>query len=665
MEHRLFKIMMVAAALLVLCPGTSGADNADGGTTSPFEIGAGCRIISMGGVAAANKGDAFVMLWNPAWLEGVDRIEIDLFHTPLFDESTSYSSILASYPFVDFGVVSVGVLQLRVGDIERRDSENRLITEDLNNIQTRYLIGYARHLYREVAIGVNLKIDRFVQGSYVANGFGIDAGIASEHIIRSSILDGVRFGASIDNLLEPRITLASEEAGDPIALRFGVAVHRSIGRSNRALVAVDVHKTRYSDTQLHLGMEYVLRDMFAVRGGWECGIPTFGFGFDLGYGILDYAYRSTDLGGNHLFSLTFKFGYSRAEKLLERNRRIEEEIQNELEVKMRDFEREFVTTAMERGDSCLNSLDYRSAEEEFNRVLLWSPDHEDAKHKMNFARSEIFVQHGDSLMQSGSPVEALFHYNRAMEVLPREETQGMIDECERIIEAGADRQRVAADIFAQSLEFYAEHKWDEAKNGFDKVLEYSPEHAHAREYVLKTKEKIREERDLTISKIENLISKKRYAAALEKLRTAAGRYPADTYFGSKFEDVQHLHAAIVERETDAAIKKDSPQTQILVDETELRAEYDLGYNFFKRGDFRNAIGVWEKVWAIHPEFDKLSNNLIKAYQYMGMELYAKQRYEQALDMWGRILRIDPENSKAHRYIARTKEELLKLEGLTN
>ena len=55
---------------------------------------------------------------------------------------------------------------------------------------------------------------------------------------------------------------------------------------------------------------------------------------------------------------------------------------------------------------------------------------------------------------------------------------------------------------------------------------------------------------------------------------------------------------------------------------------------------------------------------MKAYQYLGMEHYARHEYDRALEVWNKILAVDPNNEKAIRYITKTKEELSKLEGFT-
>lgn len=667
MERRLMnggiKTGIVLGALMLLLCFPLHAHEGDGGTTSPFALGAGCRIISMGGVASTNWGDSYVLFWNPAGLHVLDRSEVDLFHTSLLDESTNYSALVLSYPFIDLGVVSLGAVQLRVGGIDRRDAENREIDGDLENIQTRFLLGYAKNIYRGIALGVNFKIDRFVQGSYVANGFGFDAGFGMRSVVTSYPVDEIRFGAAVTNMLEPKITLASEEVGDPVSFRLGASALRSISK-DRILVAFDLHKSRYSDTHFHIGAEYLVRELLAVRIGLENDIPTFGLGFDLRYFVFDYAYRSTELDGNHLFSLTYRFGRSRSERLEARKSQRDLEIQREIEKKVSGFENEFVTTALLRGDEHMAAGEFDEAVEEFNRVLLFSPDHKEATLKSALARGSILVIRGDSLMQAGRPAEALFAYKQAQEFVPADRIKDRIEECGIRIAEAEDRLRVVDKIFTQALEYYTNRHWTEAVSGFDKVLELEPEHALAIEYGTKAKKKIQMEHDLLGKRIARLVSEQMYTSAVEELRTALERYPTDPELSAKLAEIQELLAE-EERRISTERAKHVPRSRPTVAAERLRPKYERGIESFTRSDFRNAIKVWEEVWKLDPEFENVSEYLTKAYQFLGMELYAGQRYEKALEMWERILLVDPGNGKAQRYITRTKEEISGLEGISN
>jgi len=455
---------LIIAAVFMALPLSGLSAEEDWGVESPFALGAGSRGIAMGSAAAAVWGDSYALFWNPAGLYFIERNEADIFHTSLFDESTTYSSLLYSHPFLDIGVISLGAVQLRVGGIEQRDSENSVIEGELKNLQTRYHLCYAKDLYKGFAGGLNLKLDRYDMGTYVGSGFGVDLGLGLETPVQSPVIDGMSVGLALVNLVEPTISLVEREVGDPRSFRVGFSLWRTISSrmNDRLLFSMDFDKNRYAEAHFHIGGEYRIYEFFSVRGGWDAGLPTFGCGFQLNHVNFDYAYRSTDLGGNHLFSLIFRFGSSRTEKLAERQKRRDKELKIQVEEQVDLFEEQFVTFALESGKESLDSGRFEEAIDHYQRVLLWSPGDEEAGRGLMLARASFFAQQGDSLMQGGNFAEALFSYRTAYESLQAPEIMERIEFCEKQIEEMSDRRQVVDDILSRSLELYTSREWEEA-----------------------------------------------------------------------------------------------------------------------------------------------------------------------------------------------------------
>ena len=149
--NRLFRIIIIvsltAGMSAIAPPRVLVAEDGTGGTISPFALGAGGRNTALGGASAAVWGGSYSLVWNPAGLVSVERGELALFHTPMFDGSCSYSTALVSWPLLDVGVISAGIMHLKIGDIERRDSDNMLAGSDLSNRQTRYILGFGRTIH--------------------------------------------------------------------------------------------------------------------------------------------------------------------------------------------------------------------------------------------------------------------------------------------------------------------------------------------------------------------------------------------------------------------------------------------------------------------------------------------------------------------------------------
>jgi tetratricopeptide (TPR) repeat protein len=643
------------------------AGGEDAGTTSPFGLGAGCRSVAMGGASAAVWGDSYALFRNPAGLFSVERDEVDLFHTSLFDESTAYSALALSHSFLNLGVLSFGAIQLRVGGIERRDDANMLIGEDFTNVQTRYALGYAQQIVKGFTAGLNLKLDRFTQGSYSANGFGLDAGLGLETPVHSPAVDGIAVGVSFRNLLEPSINLVERTAGDPRGVRAGLSVWKSISSRlrDRLTIAVDADKARFSDGRIQFGAEYGMKDLFAVRGGWDGSDPTFGCGFTVRQFILDYAYRSTELGGNHLFALAFRFGASRTQKSERAQKRHDEEIRREIEAQIASYEGRAVQTGLAEGRDRLANGDYAGATDRFGRVLLWSPSDKEAADGLRRASAALAISRGDSLMAQGKYAAALLSYRESQKRLPSNDASERIRRCEQRAMEYSNAERTKEEMLAKAIELYAERNWSDAGLCFKEVLAIDSKNAIAADYLARARGKIQEQREKVIGDADRFVAEGRFSAAIQSLTIEYEKNVTDVRLEAKIAAITRLQKE-AERTKQQAVEPAGRGTALSADElTRLGQGYERGIGSFSRGDFSRAIDEWEAVYRTAPRFKQVSEYLVKAYQYLGMERYANHEYGKALEVWNRIFSVDPDNEKALRYINKTKEELSRLEGITN
>lgn len=662
MRHKLIVFVLLAGAAVPVFGHDGGV-----GTTSPFDLGAGGRRIAMGGAGAAVWGDSYALFWNPAGLSRIEYKEASLFHTSLFDESTTYSALALSHPLLDIGVFSFGIIQLRVGGIEQRDASNMLLEGEMRDTETRYELGFAREIAKGLSVGVDAKLDRFSQGPYSANGLGLDAGIGLETPGRSSAVDGIAIGLSIVNLIEPTIKLVERESGDPRGVLAGAAVWKSISQSlqDRLTIAVDVKKSQTSDAHLHFGAEYRVMDAFAARGGWDAGAPTFGCGVEVKRILFDYAYRGTELGGNHLFSLAMRFGASRSEERERAQRFRDEEMRRELDARIVSYESRSINSALDEAQASLARGDHAGAIDRFRGVLLWSPANELAQDGLRRASAALAIAAGDSLMASGRYAEALLSYREAQKNLTSEETADRILRCERRIQELSSTERMKNEMLATAIDRYASRDWDDAAAGFKEVLAVEPGNELARTYLARTDEKAHEEYERAIAGADRLAASGRFAAAIQSLTIELEKHPGDARLQAKIAEVARLQKNAELAASNAAAAKSRPAPVSAEERERLRPAYDRGIEFLAQADFARAIGEWEGVYRVDPQFEQVAGYLVKAYQYLGMEYYARHEYERALEIWNKILVVDPNNEKAIRYITKTREELSKLEGFTS
>jgi hypothetical protein len=96
----------------------------DGGTQSPFGLGAGARDLARGASALSSPDPVAAVYWNPSALARVDRIGLGGFHSRLFESGVGYQYLGAAVPTMDFGSFGFGLFRLGVDGIEERDAAN-------------------------------------------------------------------------------------------------------------------------------------------------------------------------------------------------------------------------------------------------------------------------------------------------------------------------------------------------------------------------------------------------------------------------------------------------------------------------------------------------------------------------------------------------------------
>lgn len=640
------------------------AEDGTGGTISPFALGAGGRNTALGGASAAVWGGSYSLVWNPAGLVSVERGELALFHTPLFDGLCSYSTVLVSWPLLDMGVISAGIMHLKIGDIERRDYGNMMTGSDLSNRQTRYILGFGKTIHGGLSGGISLKLDRYAQGEYSANGFGMDAGLGVRGKINSPLIDGMAAGINFFNIVEPVYTIVSEESGDPSGARGGIAMWRSMPGTldDRLLFASDLVKSRYSETGLHVGIEYSINGMFAVRAGYDEGNATLGAGFRIHTVEVDYAFRDSDLESYHLFSISYGYGETSSQRLARRRKARDEEIQRKLVIETDRYETDLISSSMESGKRALENGRYDKATVYFEAALLWDPANTEARDGRNRAEGLIHIKRADSLFAGQMYPEALFEYRLGSQYSEHEEVRARIEACEKSIGEAENSRAILDRMISHSLELYTSRQWADASRAFEEILLIDPENGIAIQYHEKSIFRNREYYDSIIRDVEQTVSRMHYEKAAGLVHTGLEDFPRDKGLMSRLSEIERLKKN--------AEKKDLAATELstfspVLSSTKiksLRPDYEMGVAFFTEGKYEDAIDSWEKVWKVWNSFEKVEEYLVKAYQFRGMDLYADHRYEEALEAWQKILVIDPRNEKAARYIRRTREEMGLLEG---
>jgi hypothetical protein len=275
----------------------------NGTTTASFlELMPNGRAAGMGGAYTALANDASAMAWNPAGLTRVKSFSVHAMYQ-MYVQGTSYQYLAGAFDLPGLGPIGVHAAMLGSGDIPKttEDSSGGLIesgtsftTSDLN-----LGVGWATKLFFGMRVGV---VGTWFQQRIDT---GTTSGFAADFGWQWTPFPMLRLGAAYAHL-GPKVNGESL----PTTWRAGAAISL-----DPLMVAGEVTQAVGAPMIFHVGAEYELLGMLALRGGYQTGLGAGGLsGFQGGLGMkwsflaLDYALAPMgDLGLSHRVSLGLNF----------------------------------------------------------------------------------------------------------------------------------------------------------------------------------------------------------------------------------------------------------------------------------------------------------------------------------------------------------------------
>ncbi len=266
----------------------------------------GARAIGMGGAFSAVASDASAAHWNPAALASLQRQEIGFAYADRFGLGLNHSYLNYVLPVGDHHAIGVDWLNLGFDDSELSTGQNKLAFAYgyRNGIESlRPYIGNA-------AIGVSGKYRSFnvdLDGNNLgsASGWGFDLGLLAPlpYGVRLAVVAQDVGGTSLQ--YENGISETAYESRYRVGLSYRPVEGLTLG--------MDL------DDSFHLGAEYWLRGLLALRAGMatELDTPesfagattaTFGLGVKYRFAQIDYAYeRHPVLAPTHYTSISLAY----------------------------------------------------------------------------------------------------------------------------------------------------------------------------------------------------------------------------------------------------------------------------------------------------------------------------------------------------------------------
>lgn len=292
------KVVILILALLCLPMATWAADNT-AAAFSRTNVDAKSSGMGMAGTTTAVGGNT--VAWNPALLATLDRVDVDLMSTTLF-ETTYISAFLAGKNW------GIGYTNANLAGIPEttRDSNGRSATTGTAYNFTGNVIYLATgfSLIKDVDFGATAKYIHQSIATTNASGIGVDIAL-NYHPLKWLTTSLVA-----ENFIPPTLTWNTADASKevlPLIIRGGV---RFDIISGMLVLATDLVKEQDRNTAINIGVEYTPISLAAFRAGLHNGRVTLGTGLMVDGLRLDASWETpiqTNLDDMYRFGIGLTF----------------------------------------------------------------------------------------------------------------------------------------------------------------------------------------------------------------------------------------------------------------------------------------------------------------------------------------------------------------------
>ncbi len=325
-------LLTILGFVIAVASGLPAADG-DGGYAGAFmQVPIGARPTAMGGAYLSISDDGAGALYNPA---GVATLKQPLLATAYrlmnLDRSLGYAAVV----FPTKGNSALGLLWRYAGSgsVVARDHDGNPLENELSQENHDFSIVFAKRFEHFLSVGVKMYYLHSSFAQMKASSVGFDMGLvlymdrllfSRESTARRPVKD-MRVGLVLKHLQAKYIWNNKDYVGryiagggmgseqeDPIPLEYGIGVSGRL-LERRLVLASDLIMTSEQGAALHAGLEYYVKPILAVRGGFSDGrlVTGGGYVFKLGSRALaiDYAFSTdrADEGSEHIFSFDFLF----------------------------------------------------------------------------------------------------------------------------------------------------------------------------------------------------------------------------------------------------------------------------------------------------------------------------------------------------------------------
>jgi hypothetical protein len=317
-------VVVAGLALCMMLPASS-ASAANKYAGEFLTHGVGARALGMGSAFVAVADDVTAGYWNPAGLADIGGPEVQLMHSETFGDVVNYDTGAYAQPIAKDASLGVTIVRLAVDNIpftQDFEYDEYRVIYDPDKIQWKsdseaaMYVSYAKRMSDRMSLGGNLKLIRKSIADYSCYGFGFDLGA------KYDVWEGATLGVNVQDATTTLLVWDTRERERIMpAVKVGVAYSRPVSSMSGVLTLAADADVRFENRQLadqyhvgsvsadsHYGMEFVYKDLVAVRAGLAMGQLTAGAGLTLAGFTVDYAFGKHEyLDSSHRVSASYAF----------------------------------------------------------------------------------------------------------------------------------------------------------------------------------------------------------------------------------------------------------------------------------------------------------------------------------------------------------------------
>ena len=664
------RLLLIITILLCLT-GISAAQSG-GGYASPFTLGTGARDLALAGANLAQADFATAAYWNASRLARAERYTFATFHSQLYDSDVAYQYFGLAIPTMDFGTFGMGIMRLGIGGIDARDASNATIGEISDN-RLRIYLAYG-HQLSGFDVGLSASIENHSVYTYKATSSpGLDLSVGKRFDPSGSLINHISIAVNARHVLRPSIKLLDESVRQPFQIDFGISsqLGPSASGSYAVTLAASVTKLQDTDPYMAAGFEFDLQETLQLRAGIRDAHISVGAGLTARGFSFDYALVGRDLDGLHMFTLTTRFGTSASERRTKRARAREDEFNRLMTRQLAQRNQEMIMQQVLRGDELLVGEEWALALARFDRAMFLArnagSDTTDISARATNAREQVaFYTHARNLEMNvdsaqsrfavGDHVGVRYFAGVALAIDPASmQALKLLAMADSVLTESAAREKAVRVglITVDSLISYGH-----AKAAWNRVLalaQVAPDDARVASARTRARFEWWRNRASEASMYDDA------PGTLQALDSALKLYPGHEWC----LELQDLTKASMRAAQVAAAPSPAAPPKISAEmEAHVQATYGDAMKAFKDGQLDAAIRKWEDVHRLVPDYQSVREYLVRAYKFVGVELYGQDRLDDAIAVWRRAAILEPDNAVISRYMSRARNELRKLRELS-